>query len=432
MGPQRVRDRVRGHAGAAGRLADRTSRKGGFLVGLAIFTVASACCALADNVATLVALRAVQAVGAALLVPTSLSLVLAAYPAERRGGAVRVWTAMGGLAAGLGPVLGGLLVTIDWRWVFLVNVPIGLAALAFGWRSLPNTPGERGPFPDAMGALLLTAGIGALTLGLVKGNDWGWTSSRVIGLLVGAGVASAVFLLRCARHPSPVLELGLLRIRSFGVTLAAALLFSAAFGAGLLSLVLWLQDNWGWSALRTGLGVAPGPLTVPLVTILAGVLIRRIGPGPVIAVGCTVYAAGQLLYVAVVGLRPDYPLLLCGLLTTGVGVGLTLPTLFSTAAGALPPHRFATGSAVLSMVRQLGFAVGVAVLVAVLGAPLTATGRLDAFDRGWTTIAGIAFVGGLVALLIRRTGRTPSSSTTTAASRRVAPSEAAVHEEVNQ
>src|SRR3954471_5577367 len=147
-----------------GRLADRHRRDLGFLLGVAVFTLASAACAAASSVAMLVAFRVVQAAGAALLTPTSLALVLAAFPAERRQGAVRAWTAVGGAAAALGPVLGGLLVAADWRWVFLVNVPVGLAAIAFGWRLLPRLPGHSTARPDAAGAILLTGGVGALVL----------------------------------------------------------------------------------------------------------------------------------------------------------------------------------------------------------------------------------------------------------------------------
>jgi EmrB/QacA subfamily drug resistance transporter len=386
----------------AGRLADRASRKRGFLLGVAIFTAASVACAAATGVGTLVAFRAVQALGAALLMPTSLGLVLAAYPAERRGGAVRIWTAMGGLAAGLGPVLGGLLVAADWRWAFLINVPVGIAALVLGWRLLPDVPGDRGPIPDLAGSLLLTFSIGALVLGLVKSNDWGWASGSVVILLATSVVAAALFGLRSARHPSPLFELSLLRLRSYGVTLLATTLFSAAFAGMLLSIVLWAQTDWGWSALQTGLAVSPGPLMVPVLSVASGRLIPRFGPGPVIAAGCAAFAAGLLWWTAAVGLQPDYANVLGGLLVTGIGVGLTLPTLFSTAAGALPPQRFATGSAVVSMIRQIGFAVGVAVLIAVLGAPSTPQQRLTAFQHGWIMLALAALLGGAVALLLRR------------------------------
>ena len=169
-----------------GRLADRHRRNYGFLLGVAIFTAASAACAAATSVPMLVAFRLVQAAGAALLTPTSLGLVLASYPAERRGGAVRTWTAIGGLAAALGPVVGGLLVTASWRWVFLVNVPIGVAALVVGWLKLPDVPGHPVPRPDALGAVLVTAGVGAMTFGLVQGSTWGWGSPGTVTALAGS------------------------------------------------------------------------------------------------------------------------------------------------------------------------------------------------------------------------------------------------------
>src|SRR4051794_39260463 len=161
-----------------GRAAERYPRERAFLLGVAIFVAASAACGAATSVAMLVAFRVVQAAGAALLTPTSLGLILATTPAERRHGAVRAWTAVGGLAAAAGPVVGGLLVAASWRWVFLVNVPIGLAALAVGWRRLPHVAGQAVRPPDALGALLVTAGTGALVLGLVKGSAWGWTDPR--------------------------------------------------------------------------------------------------------------------------------------------------------------------------------------------------------------------------------------------------------------
>src|SRR3954452_4562008 len=157
-----------------GRAAERYPREHGFLLGVAIFVAASAACGAATSVAMLVAFRVVQAAGAALLTPTSLGLVLATTPAERRQGAVRAWTAVGGLAAAAGPVVGGLLVAASWRWVFLVNVPIGLAALVVGWRRLPHVPGHAVPRPDALGAGLITAGGGAPLLRVGEGARWGW------------------------------------------------------------------------------------------------------------------------------------------------------------------------------------------------------------------------------------------------------------------
>ena len=395
-----------------GRLADRYRRDRGFLLGVAIFTAASAACAAANGVAMLVAFRLVQAAGAALLTPTSLGLVLASYPPERRGGAVRTWTAMGGLAAALGPVVGGLLVTASWRWVFLVNVPIGVTALVVGWRRLPEVPGHPVRRPDALGAVLVTAGVAAVTFGLVQGNSWGWESPGTLAALAVAAAALGLFALHCARSDNPLVSPALLRVRSFSGASLVALLFSASFGGMLLSIVLWEQNDWNWSALKAGLAIAPGPIMVPLCSFLiAGRLIRRFGPAVVITVGSVIFAAGLTWWAVAVGTQPDYVgSVLGGMLLTGAGVGLTLPTMMATAAGSLPPHSFATGSAVVNMIRQIGLAVGVAILVAVLGAPVTAAQRLSAFERGWWVAAAIALAGVVPALLLlRRRLTTPVS-----------------------
>jgi EmrB/QacA subfamily drug resistance transporter len=391
-----------------GRLSESRSRQNGFLLGVLVFTAASAACGAATSLPMLVGFRVLQAAGGALLTPTSLSLVLASTPPERRHSAVRAWTAVGGLAAALGPVVGGLLVAASWRWVFFVNVPIGLTALAVGWRRLPDVPGHPVPRPDALGAVLVTAGVGALTLGLVEGNAWGWGSARVLVALAGALALLLSFLAHTLRHHNPLVEPGLFRIRPFTGASVVALSFSIAFGAMLLSVVLWEQDVWGWSALHTGLAIAPGPLMVPVFSFLvAGRAIARFGPGRVIGVGATVYAIGVASWALRAGIHADYAgQVLPGMLMTGAGVGLTLPTFMASGAAALPPASFATGSAVVNMLRQVGLAVGVAVLVAVLGTPRSPAAALGAFQHGWIVIAAVALSAALTGAALLRSPRT--------------------------
>jgi EmrB/QacA subfamily drug resistance transporter len=402
-----------------GRLADRYRRDRGFLIGVAVFVAASAACAAATSLPMLVAFRVLQAAGAALLTPTSLGLILASYPAERRGGAVRTWTAVGGIAASIGPAVGGVLVAASWRWVFLVNVPIGLAALIAGWRLLPKIPGHPGRRPDALSALLITGGVGALTLGLVEGGSWGWGDPRTLGVLLVAAVLLGLFALHTARASNPLIDRALFKVRPFTGASTVAVLFSMAFGAMLLSRVLWAQDVWHWSALTTGFSIMPGPIMVPLFAfLLAGRLIDRFGAGLVIAAGSTSFAAGMAWMALAAGLRPDYVGdVLGGLILTGIGVGLTLPTRMSTAAGSLPPTSFATGSAVVNMLRQVGLAVGVAVLIAVLGTPSSPAGVLAAYQRAWVVTAALALSGGVVALGLltnrrRRLVEAPAIATT--------------------
>jgi MFS family permease len=307
---------------------------------------------------------------------------------------------------------GGLLVAASWRWVFYVNVPIGLAAVAYGWRHLPEVPGHPGKRPDAFGAGLITAGIALLSLALVQGNSWGWGSARVIGALVVALVTLAAFVARMQTHHNPLIEPGLFRVRVFSGASIVAITFSIAFGAMLLSIVLWMQDVWGWSALHTGLAFAPGPLMVPLFGfLLTGKLIARFGPGRVIGAGATIYAAGVAWWALRASLDPNYlGQVLPGTLLTGAGVGLTLPTFMAAGAASLPPQSFATGSAVINMLRQVGLAIGVSVFVAVVGSPVTPHASLVGFERGWTVIAAVGFSAAIVGLIALRNPRPESAA----------------------
>jgi MFS family permease len=355
----------------------------------------------------LVGARVVQAAGGALLTPASLGLLLAAAPPAKRTSAIRSWTAVGGLAAALGPVIGGALVEVSWRWVFLINLPVAALALLAAPRVLPRLgPSADEERPDIAGAAVLTAAIGALALALVKADEWGWSSGRVIGLIGGTAAALGVFWWRSSRHPSPVIETRMLRLPAFGTATWASLVFGTAFGAMLLMVTLWCQDVWHWSALRTGLAVAPGPLLVPFLSVGAGPLARRVGPGPVAFGGCLVYAGGCLFWRLSFSLTPNYPAhMLPGMILTGIGVGLTLPTLVSAAVSSVPSHRFATGSGVVTMARQLGIAVGVAILVTVLGHPSSRAGSLSAFQNATVFTGTAAVLAGLSALLLIRAAR---------------------------
>ncbi len=392
-----------------GRLADRHRRDRAFLVGVAVFTAASAACAASTSVEMLVSFRLIQAAGAALLTPTSLGLLMASYPTERRGGAVRAWTATGGLAAALGPVVGGLLVASNWRLVFLVNVPIGVGALIVGYRRLPHVPGHRVEPPDPLGAVLAIAGIGVLTLGLVEGGSWGWGSAPAVLALVGGVVLVGLFVAHCAASRVPLIHPSLFRSKQFSGASLVAVVFSVAFGAMLLSIVLWEQGAWGWSALRSGLAIAPGPIMVPVISFgVAGPLIARYGAARVVALGTTTFAAGAAWWALAVTANPDYVTgLLGGMLLTGIGVGFTLPTMMATASASLPPQAFATGSGVINLLRQTGIVLGVAILVPVLGTGAEHSPSLASFQHAWWLIAGIALLG-LVPALGLMPRRTPA------------------------
>ncbi len=386
-----------------GRLAERYQRDLSFLFGVGLFTVASAACGLAGSVAALVAFRVVQAAGAALMTPTSLGLLLASFPPERRAGAVRVWTALGGFAAALGPLVGGLLVPLSWRWIFMVNVPLGLAAIVVGWWKLPRVPGHEAARPNPGAALLVTLGIAALVLAIVKVNDWGWSSPASAVTVVVAACSLALFVLHCLRSRNPFVDPALFRITRFtGATLVMAP-YSVAFGAMLLSVALWAQSAWHWSALQTGLAIMPGPLLVPATSLLVGGrLLRRFGPARVLSAGIVCFVAGLVLYAVCIGLEPSGSVLVGGMAAMGVGVGLTFPTLMAVGTSALPASLLSTGSGVINMIRQAALAIGVAVFVATVGSARDPFDRLAAFDRGWWVMAAITTIGLLPVLLLLR------------------------------
>ena len=388
-----------------GRLADRYGRLAGFLGGLALFTIASAACAAAQGLWALVIFRGLQAVGAAALTPASLGLLLASTPPEGRVRAVRIWAAVGALAAAFGPVVGGLLVQASWRWVFIVNVPVGIVALVAAWLVIPDSRDTAvARMPDLVGSLLVALGIGAVALALVKGPTWGWTSTRDLATFAVGLVSVVGFWVRSERHPLPVVEPALLRVRAFAWANVTAVLFNIAFAGALLAMVLWLQDVWHYSAVKTGLAIAPGPLMVPVFAAVSQRVAHRVPVGLLAALGSALFGVGGVVLLLSVGPQPSYAAdILPGWLIGGVGVGFALPTIMSAATADLPPARSATGSAVITMSRQIGLVFGVSLLVAVLGTPSGYLAVHAAFQHVWWVLAGVAGLAALTAV-----GMTPA------------------------
>lgn len=383
-----------------GSLADRFGSKRAFLAGLGLFTAASAACAASPGLWFLVAFRIAQAAGAAALTPASLGLLLAATPPDKRARAVRVWSASGALSAAAGPALGGLLVESAWQWVFLVNVPVGALALVAGTRHLPRIPrpASSGLVPDLFGGVLLAVTVGALSLTLVKGPEWGWTSpDTCLGYLVTAATAG-VFGHRTARHQVPLVTPSLFRTSTFTWSNVTGLLYNVAFGANILAMILWMRQAWDYSAVRTGLAVAPGPLMVPVTAALAQRVSRRASPRVISSAGCLLFALSGVLLVLDIGTQPHYAsAVLPSLLISGAGVGLTLPTVLASATVALPSTQASTGSAVVSMSLQIGNSIGVALLIAALTAHSSSRGSAADFVHGWWIVTAAAVLASLTA-----------------------------------
>ncbi len=384
----------------AGRWADRIGRRRVLLAGLAAFSAGSALCGLAPGVAALIAARVIQAAGAGLMVPASLSLLLATVPAVARSRALGTWSALGALGAALGPVIGGSLVQISWRWVFWINLPVGLAALALATRVVPESRDDRVQGrPDLIGAALLAASVGLVALALVKAPGWGWGSAAFIGTLLASAACGTAMVARSRRHHSPVLELELLRSRTFTGAFAASILYYAGFGAFVLNAVEFLTGVWHYSAVVAGLAIAPGPLMVlPFARIAAPRMAAWLGgPGRVAVIGCAVNAGSQLLWLSQIQAQPAYLThLLPAQLLGGAGVGLTIPSLLGAGSASLTPARFGTGSGILNMARQVGTVLGVAGLVAIL-AHVSPADPIPAYRDGLVLIIGFFAAAGAVA-----------------------------------
>lgn len=381
----------------AGRWADAVGRKRAFLTGMGVFTLASAACALAGSVEALVAARVVQAAGAALMLPTSLGLLLPEFPPAQRPVAIGLWAAAGGVAAAAGPPVGGLLVGLGWEWVFLVNVPIGLVAILFGARILHEIRDPEPAAPDVLGAVALALGSGAVINAVVGAERWGWASAEVV-LSAVAGVALLAVVARRSRtHAAPIVEPAIVGVRSFRLAVAGATLFFVAFAAMLLASVLFLTEVWDEDVLTAGLMIAPGPAAAALTSVPGARLGQRVGPHVTGALGCALFALAAALWLWRLGDDAAYatdfvPAFVLG----GIGVGLLNPAVTAAAAASLPPTRFATGAALLTMGRQIGTAVGVALLVPILGVPADAA----AFDGAWTLMLASAAVAGVTLLAI--------------------------------
>jgi NTE family protein len=387
---------------AAARIADLFGRRRVFVFGLGLFTVGSLLCAIAPSAGALVAFRVVQALGAAFVVPSALALVLNAFPPARRSHGVALLSAVGAAAAGLGPSLGGLLVAAaNWRLVFLVNIPIGVAAALLARRRLVESraPGRR-RIPDLPGTLLFAVAIAALVLGVVKGQDWGWGSARVIGCLAVALAFSTVVFRRCRRHRSPVLDLSLLRIRTVSVANAMTVIGAAGFYGYTLSNVLFLTGVWRYSVLQAGLALTAGPVVAVAVAGPASRLAQRIGSRPVLVAGGLLWGGAVLWFVERVGTRPDFVgQWLPGMVLLGIGAGTAFPNLTGTAVASAPGESFATATGMNSVARQVGAALGVAVVVAIIGTPTPAT-AYTVFQHAWMFGAICLFVAGLGCLLV--------------------------------
>ena len=388
-----------------GRTGDRLGRKRVFEAGVVVFLFGSILCGLAPDIATLVATRALQGIGAAFLVPASVALLIGAYPPERRMQIVAQWGGIGALAVATGPSLGAAIVSAGgWRWAFFVNVPVGLFVLIAGRRVLSDSPPQHDSVtPDYLGVVLMSLSLAALVLAVSEGSTWGWTDARILAATAVALVSGAVFVHRTLHHDNPAVDPTLFHSRAFVIANCATVVYSAGFFAMLLGNILFLTGVWRYPIMTAGLAVTPGPIVVALIAGPAGKLAGRVGFRPVLLFGATCFALGLTSFVMLVGVAPNYlGAWLPGTLLVGVGIGFTFPVLSAGAVSALPPARFAVGSAVNQTARQVGGALGIAMLVALIGSQRRLAHPLDGFHQLWVFAAIAAITAGVIGSFIPR------------------------------
>lgn len=402
---------------AGGALGERYGRRRLFVVGVVLFTVASAAAALAPNEGALIAARAIQGAGAAIVMPLSLTLITAAFPVERRGMALGVWAGVIGTGVGLGPLVGGAVTeALTWEWIFWINVPIGLATAALSLRFVRESCGARSPL-DPIGLVLVSVGLLAIVHAVQGAADAGWTSGgTVLQLILGVALVLA-FLLWERTTPTPMLPLGLLRVRTFAAANASGFLMGAAlFSAGLL-VAQYLQLAKGFSPVEAGVGMLPWTATPILLSPLAGRLADRAGNRPLMAAGLALHALGLAWFGLAAGAQAAYPTLVVPLLLAGIGISLVFPTVASAALGAAGPDRIGFASAMSNSTRQLGGAIG----IAAVGAVFTANGALstpdsiaDGLQPALLAAAALSLAGALVALRAREPSSQPKLEPATA------------------
>ncbi|MFF4605107.1 MFS transporter [Streptomyces sp. NPDC001339] len=381
----------------AGRIADEAGRRRCFLLGMVLFGLASAACGAAPTLPLLVAARVVQGAAAAVLIPTSLSLALPAFPSRERATAVGAWTAVSAVAAGSGPVLGGLLAAADWRLIFLINVPVVLLAVGAGVRLLPRSErGERQPL-DLPGTALVLVCVGALVTACVQAPEWGWAGPATLAVLATGLLAGVLGVRHVRRAPKPVIDPELFRTPGFAAATLGLIGYFVAYGAMMLSGTLLFTEVWHYSVRTAGLALAPWPLTVLVVSALSGRIVRAVGERGTGVIGALCFVAAALWWLLLAdadGVGPHYAVrFLPGLVLAGLGTGLYQPVMFA-AAGLLPARRLSLGSGVLMVSRQVGTALGVAVLIAVVG-DQQAPGMAEL--RGGWAIAAVTGAGAVAA-----------------------------------
>ena len=389
----------------AAALGDRLGRRRMYITGLVIFAISSAACALAQNAEALIAARAVQGLGAALVTPLSLTILASVFPRERRATIVGIWGGIGGLAVAAGPLVGGAVVQgLDWHWIFWINVPIGLAAALLSALRLPESGGPARRL-DLGGAMLVAAGAVAVAWGVVQTADVGWASAEVIASLAVGAALIVSFVVWESRVSSPLLPLRLLRIRAFTAANATGFLSVASITSAAFLMSQFFQVGLGYSPLATGLRFLPWTATPLVIAPIAGRVADKVGSRPLMAAGLAVQAAGLGWVAAHISAHVSYADLALPLLIAGIGISMAIPTTPTAALGAVPPADLGTASGVQSTLQRFGAVFGVAIVTAVFSASGhlgSVSGVIAGVQPALGAAAGLSLLGAVTGLAAGR------------------------------
>lgn len=387
----------------AAALGDRLGRRRMFVVGIAVFVAASAACALSDSVGALIAARAVQGVGAALVLPLSLAIVSAAYPPEKQGAAIGILMGVTGLSVASGPVIGGAIAQgIAWEWIFWINVPLGLVLIPFVLTKIRESHGPEGGL-DVPGLGLATLGALGLVWGLVRGNAAGWGSLEVLGTLVAGAVVLAAFVVWERRAREPMLPISLFASRAFSAGNSASFLGFAALTGAVFFVSQFLQFGLGNDPLDAGLRQLPWTATLFICAPIAGPLTDRYGPRPFMIGGLLLQAIGMGWMALVAAPDMAYGTLIAPMILAGCGISMSIPGMQSAVVGAVPRALVGKAAGANTAMRQLGGVFGVAIAVAVFsgaGGYASAQAFSDGFVLAIAVCAGLSLAGALASLAL--------------------------------
>jgi EmrB/QacA subfamily drug resistance transporter len=389
-----------------GKVADAYGRRLVFVIGIAVFTIASLLCGLADSGEMLISARVLQGAGAALMNPATLSIIAATFPPHQRGTAIGIWAGVSALALAIGPLIGGLITEhLDWSWIFFVNVPIGILGVVASYLFIDESRDETHVRLDLPGLATSAVGLFALTYGLIEANMYGWSSARIVGSFVLAGVTLAAFVVLERRQRDPMLPLELFRSGTYtGANLVVLLVALAMFGV-FFFVSLYMQNILGYSAVQAGAAFLPMTILIILVAPVAGKASDRIGSRGLMTAGM-IFIAVQLVMFSRLSADASFWDLFPALLIGGVGMSLTMTPSAAAATRSVSVDKAGVGSAVLNSARQVGGTMGIAVMGAIVAAEAGGERTVDAFMRGFESAllvaAAIAVVGAIVAFTLVR------------------------------